>query len=225
METWLLGHPVKRARDVAPSRHVTLDKAAGPSQTPPVGSGEADTEKGSSEAPAGHGSGSSLPPFAPIKVEKVDSTYDVELGHAARSIRPPRVESRSSVSKNREEVAEKGIWELMIRFSVLVVAMERMISRHIMHVADWEKLETLMSRWGLGARMNSPKIPMVGVWVSGASATMEMQLMILEPARTGLGFEEISKAYTPVDMGLTSHLPHSEDRLCSTDCSQQDQLH
>ena len=125
----------------------------------------------------------------------------------------------------REEVAEKGIWELMIRFSVLVVAMERMISRHIMHVADWEKLETLMSRWGLGARMNSPKIPMVGVWVSGASATMEMQLMILEPARTGLGFEEISKAYPPVDMGLTSHLPHSEDRLCSTDCSQQDQLH
>ena len=58
METWLLGHPVKRARDVAPSRHVTLDKAAGPSQTPPAGSGEADTEKGSSEAPAGRGSGS-----------------------------------------------------------------------------------------------------------------------------------------------------------------------
>ena len=105
METWLLGHPVKRARDVAPSRHVTLDKAAGPSQTPPVGSGKADTKKGSGEAPAGCGSGSSLPPPALVKVEKVDSTYTMELGHAAGGVSPPRMDLCSSVSKTSRQVS------------------------------------------------------------------------------------------------------------------------
>ena len=61
--------------------------------------------KGSGEAPAGCGSGSSLPPPALVKVEKVDSTYTMELGHAAGGVSPPRMDLCSSVSKTSRQVS------------------------------------------------------------------------------------------------------------------------
>ena len=106
----------------------------------------------------------------------------------------------------REEVEERGIRELMVRFSLMVGAVDRAIlSGHVIHVADRAELETLTARWGLGAGINSPNIPTVGVRVAGTSTTIELPLMIPEPAGAGLGFgvlpvlEEISEEYAPVD--------------------------
>ena len=57
-----------------------------------------------------------------------------------------------------------GIRELMVRFLLMVAAVDRAIlSGHVIHMVDWAELETLMARWGLGAEINSTNIPKVGV--------------------------------------------------------------
>ena len=109
----------------------------------------------------------------------------------------------------REEMVGRGIRSLLIRFSLIVAAVDRVIlSGHVVHVADKAELATIASRWGLRAGINSPNIPTVGVRVSGGGGTatnMELPLLISEPEGTGLGFgllpvlEEISEGHAPVD--------------------------
>ena len=105
-----------------------------------------------------------------------------------------------------EEMEERGIKLLLVRFSLIVAAVDRVIlSGHVVHVASLAELTSTTTRWGLRAGINSPNIPTVGVRVSGTATSLEMALMIPEPVGTGLGFgvlpllEEISEGYSPVD--------------------------
>ena len=105
-----------------------------------------------------------------------------------------------------EEMEERGIKTLLVRFSLMVASVERaVLSGHVVHVTDLAELGTLAARWELRAGVNAPNIPTVGVRVAGSATNLEIPLMVKEPAGTGLGFgllpllEEIAESHSPVD--------------------------
>ena len=59
-----------------------------------------------------------------------------------------------------EEMEGRGIQSLLVRFSLIVAAVDRvLLSGHVIHVTDLAELATITARWGLRAGINSPISP------------------------------------------------------------------